>query len=178
MSAGVVISGVGVLSPAGRGVSVLAKAIREQRCLAEPDDELRRLGARAVLSARIADVDDAFDALPIDPAARPFFGRFSRIGAVAALDAFAEAGSPAIGRVIVGSAVGPMGELEACFRDTLSGERHPFRTHAVTRVTPSFLATFLAGMLGAPRGGRTVSCACVSALEALRGAVEIVASGI
>lgn len=177
MSAQVVISGLGVLSPAGRGLPALASAIREGRCLVRPDDELRKLGTRAVLSARIPDVDAAFETLQLDPAARPFFGRFSRIGAVAAFDALADAGSPRIGRVIVGTAVGPMGELEACFRETLSGDRHPFRTHAVTRVTPSFLATFLAGATSAPRGGRTISCACVSALEAMREAFELVESG-
>jgi 3-oxoacyl-[acyl-carrier-protein] synthase II len=177
MPSRVVISGTGVLSPAGRGVSVLASAIREGRTFIAPDHELRRLGTRAFLSARVPDVDAAFEQLPIDAAAHAFFGRFSRIGAIAALDAVADAGSPAIGRVILGTAVGPMGELEACFRDTLSGVRHPSRTHAVTRVTPSFLATFLAGRLGASRGGRMVSCACVSALEALRDAVDLVASG-
>jgi|GEM_PF-3371385 len=178
MPARVVISGSGVISPAGRGVQVLASAIRDGRPLMEPDDGLRALGARAALSARVPDVDTAFDGLPIDPAARPFFGRFSRIGAIAALDAIEDAGSPAVGRVLVGSAVGPMGELESCFRDTLLGEQHPSRTHAVTRVTPSFLATFLAGLLEAPRGGRLVSCACVSALEALREGVELVGSGV
>lgn len=171
------ISGTGVLSSAGRGIAALAGAIREGKSLVGPDDELADLGTRAVLSARVPGVETAFDALPIAPADRPFFGRFSKMGAIAALDAVADAASPAIGRVVVGSAVGPMGELEACFRDTLSGKRHPLRTHAVTRVTPSFLATFLAGLVDAPRGGRMVSCACVSALEALRDAVELVASG-
>jgi 3-oxoacyl-(acyl-carrier-protein) synthase len=176
------ISGLGVLSPAGRGTDVLAEVIREGRCLLERDEELCRLGTRASLSARIAGVDETFATLAIDPAAHDFFGRGSRIGAVAALDALTSANQgalrpPPIGRVIVASAVGPMCELEACFRDTLLGERHSRRTHAVTRVTPSFLATFLAGFIGAPRGGRTVSSACVSAIEALRDAIELVESG-
>ncbi|MBX3198105.1 MAG: hypothetical protein KF850_16065 [Labilithrix sp.] len=178
----VAISGVGVLSPAGRGVEPLASVIRDGRCLVREDDGLAGLGTRARLAARVGGVDDAFASLPIDPAAHDFFGRYARIGAIAALDALASAdrgaASPAaVGRVIVASAVGPMGELEACFRDTLSGERHPRRTHAVTRVTPSFLPTFLAGLTGAPRGGHVVSCACVGALVALRDAVELVASG-
>ena len=138
------------------------------------------LGTRCRLSGRLRDVDESFAGLPIHPTHRDFFGRFSRIGAIAAFDALAaatDATAPNIGRVVVASAVGPMGELEACFRDTLREQRHPRRAHAVTRVTNSFLATYMASSVGAPRGGRVVSSACVSALEAFRDAVELVASG-
>lgn len=169
------ITGVGVLSAAGRGAGALATAIRTGTCLAAIDPELAALGMRARLSARVPDVDATFAELRVDH--ESFFGRFSRIGAVAALDAMAAAGRAAIGRVLVASAVGPMGELEACFRDTLCGEAHPHRSRAVTRVTPSFLATALATMLEAPRGGRASSSACVSALDALRDAHELVGSG-
>jgi 3-oxoacyl-(acyl-carrier-protein) synthase len=176
----VAISGIGAVSSAGRGVGALIAAIRQGACSLAPDAELRALGARCGLSGRVPGVDAAFAELDIEPSHRDFFARFSRIGAVAAFDAMASAGgatAPAIGRVLVGSAVGPMGELDACFRDTLRQERHPLRAHAITRVTPSFLATYLAGAIGATRGGRLVSSACVSALEALREAVDLVASG-
>ena len=176
----VVITGIGVVSSAGRGAGALVAAIRDGVCSLAPDESLRALGTRCVLSGRVPDVDTAFAGLPIEPSQQDLFGRFSRIGAVAAFDALASAEGatrPAIGRVLVATAVGPMGELEACFRDTLLRERHPLRAHAVTRVTASFLATYLAGAVGAPRGGRVISAACVSALEALRDAVELTASG-
>lgn len=171
----VAITGLGVLSSAGRGLAALMDAVRSGRCTIGPNPELAALGLRCVLSGRVPGVDAAFADLPIAPADRDFFGRFAKLGAVAAFDAMRDA--PPIGRVIVATAVGPMGELEVCFRDTLCSERHPMRTRAVTRVTPSFLATWLAGAFHAPRGGRVVSAACVSALEALRDAVELVASG-
>jgi len=176
----VVISSVGVMSSAGRGTDALTTAIRDGVCSLAPDERLRALGTRGVLSGPLPDVDAAFDQLPIETSRRALFGRFCRIGAVAAFDALAGAGGrtpPAIGRVLVATAVGPMGELESCFRDTLLGDRHPLSTHAVTRATPSFLATYLAGAVGAPRGGCVVSCACVSALQALRDAVELIAAG-
>ena len=176
----VAISGIGAVSSAGRGVGALIGAIRQGACSLAPDEELRARGMRCRLSGRVPDVDAAFAELDIEPSHRDFFARISRIGAVAAFDALASARgatAPAIGRVLVGSAVGAMGELEVCFREILRQERHPLRAHAVTRVTPSFLATYLAGAVGAPRGGRLVSSACVSALEALRDAVDLVASG-
>ena len=176
----VVISSAAVLSSAGRGIDALTANVRTGVCSLAPDERLRVLGTRAHLSGQLPDVDAAFDELRIEPSNRALFGRFSRIGAVTAFDALATSGGttpPAIGRVLVATAVGPMGELESCFRDTLLHDRHPLPTHAVTRVTPSFLATYLAGAVGAPRGGRVVSCACVSALEALRDAVELIASG-
>lgn len=179
----VAISGIGAVSSAGRGVGALIAAIRQGACSLAPDEELRARGMRCRLSGRVPDVDAAFAELDIEPSHRDFFARISRIGAVAAFDALASARgatapAPAIGRVLVGSAVGAMGELELCFRDILRQERHPLRAHAVTRVTPSFLATYLAGAVGATRGGRLVSSACVSALEALRDAVDLVASGV
>lgn len=177
----VVMSGASVMSSAGRGIDALITAIRRGACSLALDERLLALGTRGVLSGRVPEVDPAFDELRIEPSHRALFGRFSRIGAVAAFDALAGAGGtspPAIGRVLVATAVGPMSELESCFRDTLLRERHPLPSHAVTRATPSFLATYLAGAVGAPRGGRVVSCACVSALEALRDAVELIAAGI
>jgi 3-oxoacyl-(acyl-carrier-protein) synthase len=180
MSRPVAITGLGVVTSAGRGEGALADSIRAGRCTLGPDEDLRRLGTRCRLSGRLADVDPQFAELPISSGARDLFGRFSRIGALAAFDALASAAGaspPSLGRVLVATAVGPMAELEACFRDTLGGQRHPRRTHAVTRVTSSFLATFLAEATSAPRGGKVVSCACVSALEALREAFELVASG-
>jgi 3-oxoacyl-(acyl-carrier-protein) synthase len=173
----VVVTGMGVLSSAGRGIDVLADSIRRETSSLRPDHELEALGLRCRVSGRIADVDAHFAELPLGGVSPDFFGRFARIGAVAAFDALSSAPDVVIGRVLVASAAGPMGELELCFRETLAHERHPKRAHAVTRVTPSFLATFLARATRAPRGGRSVSCACVSAIDALRDAFDLVANG-
>jgi 3-oxoacyl-(acyl-carrier-protein) synthase len=177
MSHGAVITGVGMLGPAGRGVEAAVEAIKQRRCALTADERLARLGTRCRISGRIERVDEAFAGLPIEKEAGSFFGRFARIGAIAAFDAMDAAGSPPIGQVRVATAVGPMGELETCFKDTLTKAPHPLPAHAVTRVTPSFLATYLAAAFRAPRGGRNVSCACLSALEALADAVDAIGSG-
>jgi 3-oxoacyl-(acyl-carrier-protein) synthase len=177
MSHRAVITGVGMLGAAGRGVESAVLAIEQRRCVLTLDQRLEELGTRCRFSGRLERVDEAFADLPIEKQARSFFGRFARIGAIAAFDAMSAAGSPAIGQVRVATAVGPMGELEICFKDTLAKAPHPLPAHAVTRVTPSFLATYLAAAFGAPRGGRNVSCACLSALEALADAVEAIGSG-
>lgn len=173
----VVVTGIGALSPAGRGIDVLATSIRRGICSLAEDPELEALGMRCRVSGRLANVDAYFADLPLDGVSASFFSRHARIGAIAAADALSTAKGANIGRVLVASAAGPMGELELCFRDTLEGEPHPKRAHAVTRVTPSFLATHLARTTRAPRGGRTVSCACVSAIDALRDAFELVGHG-
>jgi 3-oxoacyl-[acyl-carrier-protein] synthase II len=174
----VVVTGVGALTPAGRGSSVLAASVRSAHCSLAIDPELDALGMRCRVSGRLRDVDASFAELPLDGVSPDFFSRHARIGAIAAQDAIASADGAAIGRVVVASAAGPMGELELCFRDTLADEPHPKRAHAVTRVTPSFLATHLARAVRAPRGGKAISCACVGAIAALREAVELVAHGI
>jgi 3-oxoacyl-[acyl-carrier-protein] synthase II len=166
-----------VLSSAGRGVAILADTVRRGVSSLAIDTDLEALGMKCRVSGRLRDVDAHFANLPLGGVSRDFFSRFARIGAVAALDALTAARGAAVGRVLVATAAGPMGELELCFRDTLVRERHPKRTHAVTRVTPSFLATHLARVTRAPRGGRAVTCACVSAIDALRDAFDLVANG-
>ena len=177
MKRDVFLTGSGVLTACGRGIGPLVAAIAQGKTAALPDPELRALGCRCHVSGRVPDVDDAFVALPFDPASRRFFGRFARIASVAAMDAMADSRNPSIGRVIVATGTGPMGELEACFRDTLPGERHEHRAHAVTRVTPSFVASYLAGVLGATRGGHVVSAACASSMVAFAEAFDLVSSG-
>lgn len=177
MSREVVITGVGVMSACGRGVDALAEAIGARRTACARDEGLRAIGGRCVLAGRVPGLDEAFASLAIDAREGRFFGRFARLGAVAATDALRASGRTAVGRVIVATGVGPMGELEACFRDALRGERHPHPAHAVTRVTPSFVATYLASIAGARHGGHVVSCACSSSMVALAEAFELVRSG-
>lgn len=184
MSREVVLSGVGAFSACGRGVDAAAAAIAAGRSACARDEALREVGSRCLLSARVPGVDEAFAELDLPADDRPFFGRFARLGAVAAFDALRASGRTSVGRVLVASGAGPMGELEAGFRDALgrtrpppARERHPFPAHALTRQTPSFLATYLAGTTGAERGGHAVSCACASAMVALEQAFELVRSG-
>ncbi len=177
MSREVVISGVGVLSACGRGVDALADAVAARRSACVRDEALRAIGGRCALAGPVPGVEEAFASLGIDAREERFFGRLSRIGAVAALDALRASGAAAVGRVLVATGIGPMGELAACFRDALTRERHPHPAHAVTRVTPSFLASYLAALVGAARGGHVVSCACTSSLVALSDAFELIRSG-
>jgi hypothetical protein len=118
VSRGVVITGVGALTPAGRGVDVLADSVRSGTCSLAIDPELEALGLRCRRSGRLRGVDAAFAELPLDGISPDFFSRHSRIGAIAAHDALVSANGAAIGRVLVASAAGPMGELELCFRVT------------------------------------------------------------
>ena len=177
MNREVVISGVGVMSACGRGVDALVEAIAARRSACERNESLRAIGGRCVLAGCVPDVDEAFGSLGVDAREGRFFGRFARIGAVAAVDALQASGRTAVGRVLVATGVGPMGELESCFRDALRGERHPHPAHAVTRVTPSFLATYLASIAGAQHGGYAISCARSSSMVALGEAFELVRSG-
>lgn len=171
------VTGVGVMSSCGRGLGPLVAAIDARAPTLRDEPRLRALGSRCTLFGRVPDVDEAFSTLPLDPSDARYFGRFSRIGAIAACDAMESSALVGVGRVIVATATGPMGELESCFRNTLRSEPHPHPAHAVTRVTPSFLPTYLAAAFGAPRGGHLVSAACTSALVAISQAHDCISRG-
>lgn len=173
----VVVTGIGVMSSCGRGLDPLVSAVDRRAPPLHVDPRLLALGSRCALFGPVPGVDEAFATLPLEQADSRYFGRFSRIGAVAACDAMEASMGARVGRVVVATATGPMGELESCFRDTLASEPHAHPAHAVTRVTPSFLATYLAAAFGAERGGHVVSAACTSALVALAQAHDAIVRG-
>jgi 3-oxoacyl-(acyl-carrier-protein) synthase len=184
----VLVTGLGAVSCVGRGVRALWDALEQGRSGLAADERMERLGMRCRVSGRVAGVDAAFAAdESIEPRDTAWFSRFARLGYLAAREALADAALPAAsmrppepsrqGGVLVGTGIGPLGEIDAHLRCAATGDRLVSPGHAVPRVMPSFLPSFLAQRLAARRGGATVSAACNSGLVALEAAVRDLTDG-
>lgn len=168
----IAITGVGAVTPFGVGMPALWAGLTEGRSAIRHDARMAALGMRCTRSGRIGDLAADFDGGDH----HKLFCRFSRMGWLAALEAWQPVDG--VGGVIVGSGVGPIGEIDTQIDHARRGERVPSPGHAVPRVMPSLLPCLLAQHTGAELGGETVSLACNSGLVALSRAVRDIERGL
>ena len=177
-SRSVVITGMGVCSPAGFGSNALEAVLRSGECRVAP---ITRFDARAYRSSVAAEVPDAARAQGVEVGramglhVTSRYGRAALYGLAAVAEALSSAGlgaedcvDPAVGLVFGGSTAGTL-EAEAPLLD------HPDETSYFARVPAGqFLlspvgstAAILAHSLGLIGPVSTVSTACSSAANAL-----------
>lgn len=178
----VAVTGIGLFTPAGRGVDEAWKGVRSGASAAAFDPELVSAGTDVTVSCRVP----PFDATEELGRAARRLDRFSQIGLLTARDAVATAGLPLEeGRleaaladrtgIILGCGIGGSGtweEQHASFLD--SGRVSPL-------MVPKMLSNMAAGQIAIETGARgpnmTINTACAAGASAIHVARDLLRSG-
>jgi 3-oxoacyl-[acyl-carrier-protein] synthase II len=175
VSRAVCVTGLGALTPLGPDVGALQEGLLAGRSgvalLQEPEFEAlpARLAARVDLDGRL----DRVEARTLD--------RVQQVALVAAREAWADAGTPAVDperlAVVLGSGIG--GALTLLAQDEVLREKGPRRVspHLIPMLMPNGPAATVGLEIGARAGVHTPVSACASGAEALAVALELLRSG-
>ncbi len=179
----VAVTGMGLFTPAGRGVDGAWKGVRSGEPAAAFDPDLVSAGTDVTISCRVPPFDAAEE---LGRAAPRRLDRFAQIGLLTARDALAAAGLPLEeGRlddaladrtaIILGCGIGGSGtweEQHASFLD--SGRVSPL-------MVPKMLSNMAAGQIAIETGARgpnmTVNTACAAGASAIHVARDLLRSG-
>jgi 3-oxoacyl-[acyl-carrier-protein] synthase II len=175
VSRAVCVTGLGALTPLGPDVGALQEGLLAGRSgvalLQEPEFEALpvRLAARVDLDGRL----DRVEARTLD--------RVQQVALVAAREAWADAGTPAVDperlAVVLGSGIG--GALTLLAQDEVLREKGPRRVspHLIPMLMPNGPAATVGLEIGARAGVHTPVSACASGAEALAVALALLRSG-
>ena len=182
----VVVTGMGAITPAGRGVTATWQGVLAGRATATPDERLAAAGAPVAISCRAPDVD--VDA-ELGRGAKRRLDRFTHLALVAVREAIAEAGltgddpdrivavDPDRTGVVIGSGIGG--------GETWEAEYARLTEEGPARVSPLFVPRMLsntaAGTVAIRTSARgpnlTVNTACAAGASAIHVARDLVRSG-
>ena len=190
----IVVTGVGILSPAGRGLEEAWAGVLSGRSAAAPDAELERKGTPVTISCRVPPFDADAE---LGRGAKRRLDRFTHLALIAAREAIAHAGLAEDGEeritevdadrtgVLLGSGIGGA--------ETWEDEYPRYLDKGPGRVSPMFVPKMLsntaAGTIAIRSGARgpnmTVNTACAAGASALHlgrdllraGAADVVLAG-
>lgn len=176
----VVVSGLGMLTPAGRGIEALWGAVCAGRSLAERQEVLAGLPVQT--ACRVPGLDADADAVLGRRLARRL-DRFAHLAVIAARDAVADAvldpecwDGTRVG-VVLGVGSNSMVSYEREFRHMAGGQPHYVSPVVLPRSVPSAAAAEVAIDLGVRGPGFTVAAACASGAQAIAVGADLIASG-
>jgi beta-ketoacyl-acyl-carrier-protein synthase II len=182
----VVVTGMGIISPAGRGVEQAWQGVLAGRATARHDERLAAAGATVAISCRVPDFDADAE---LGRGASRRLDRFTHLAVIAAREALAQAGllgddpdiivaiDPDRAGVVIGSGIGGAESWESEYARL--GNEGP------TRVSPLFVPRMLsntaAGTIAIRTHARgpnlTVNTACAAGASAIHVGRDLIASG-
>ncbi len=182
----VVVTGIGILSPAGRGLDDAWAGVLSGRTAAAVDDQLVGMGTPVTISCRVPAFDPDAE---LGRGASRRLDRFTHLAVIAARDAIAHAGLSAPGEeritavdadrtgILLGSGIGGA--------ETWAEEYPRYLDKGPGRVSPMFVPKMLsntaAGTVAIRSGARgpnmTVNTACAAGASAIHVARDLLRSG-
>jgi beta-ketoacyl-acyl-carrier-protein synthase II len=181
----IVVTGLGVISPAGRGVAETWEGVLAGKSAARHLPELEELGAPVTIGCRVPDFDADAE---LGRGASRRLDRYTHLALIAADEALAQAGLVVDGEsttdvdwdragVLLGSGIGGA--------ETWQEEYPRFISKGAGRVSPMFVPKMLsntaAGMISIRSGARgpnmTVNTACAAGASAVHLARDLIRSG-